>query len=183
MSNIDKAERFLKDIFIENPVYSFGDWTIMYNHSRNVRDFALKIAEFIECDKRLLEIESILHDIGKAYKTDVKTLRERHSELGYEVAKNLLTQLESSQEQQEKLTAFLAGDTDSIEGRIIKDADTVAFFADKKLQAALKNWADEQGLSDELQRKVDKFKSLIFESSRAIAGPLYEQMKKRWNLS
>ena len=182
MSNIDRVERFLKDVFIENPLYSFGDWTIMYNHSRNVRDFALEIAEFIECDKSLLEIESILHDVGKAYKTDAETLRKQHGELGYEVAKNFLPEIKLSREQKERLAAFLVGNTESVEAQIVKDADVIAFFADEKLQVALKNWADEQGLPNELQRKADKFRNLIFEPSRIIASPLYEQIKKRWNL-
>ena len=64
-NNIQKAERFLREAFVKNPGYSFGDPEIMIGHSRTVRDVSLQIAERMECDKELLEIMALWHDIGK----------------------------------------------------------------------------------------------------------------------
>lgn len=179
---INQIEKFVKDSFVENPSYSFNDWTIMYEHSLKVKDIALQIAESIDCNKELLTIMALLHDIGKAYKTDEQILQEHHDELGYEVAKDFLPLLNLSEKYVGILKGFLSGNLKSIEVQIVKEADIIAFFSDKNLQQALKNWADKQDLLDELQRKADKFKQLEFSVSKEIARPLYEEMKKQWHL-
>lgn len=181
-TTVNRVEKFVKDSFIGNPGYSFGDWRIMYEHSLKVKDMALQIAERVECDKEVLAIEAWLHDIGKVYKADQKILREHHTELGYDVAKDFLSELNLSEQQTRKLEAFLRGKTESLEGRIIKDADIIAFFLDEKLQKAFKSWADKQALLNEMQRKADKFNRLEFGISKEIARPLYEEVKKRWHL-
>ncbi len=178
----NQVEKFVKDSFEKNPSYSFNDWTIMYNHSLMVRDVSFKIAKDINCDKKLLEIEALLHDIGKTYKTDLKTLREHHNELGYEVVKQFLPELNLSQEQSFKLEDFLRGQVKSVESMIIKDADIIAFFADKRLQEAFSGWADKEGLKDELQRKADKINKINFESSKELAMEPYQEMKNIWHL-
>ena len=183
-NNIQKAERFLREAFVKNPGYSFGDPEIMIGHSRTVRDVSLRIAKRMECDKELLEIMALWHDIGKAHEADWKVLRERHDELGYEVTKDILPELNLSVEQKEKLVAFLRGDLNSSsEAKMAKDADIIAFFADEKLQAALKEWADGKGFSSELQRKIAGVDSLRFEISKELVKRPLEAMKKYWNLS
>ena len=71
----EKTKRFLKDSFIKNPHYSFDDWRIMYNHGLNVLDYSMRLAKKIRCDKEVLIVASLLHDIGKTYKTSDKILR------------------------------------------------------------------------------------------------------------
>jgi putative nucleotidyltransferase with HDIG domain len=181
-STNNQVQEFVKKSFQENQDYSFGDWAIMYEHSLKVKEIALQIAKSVNCDKELLGIEALLHDIGKTYKTDTEVLREHHAELGYEVAKNFLPKLNLSREQNKKIARFLSGNMDSIEARMIKDADIIAFFFDERLQEAFKIWADEQGFSKELQKKADKINKLEFEVSKIIAKPLYEEMKERWHL-
>lgn len=183
MSLISRAEEFVKKSYQENPAYSFGDWRIMYDHSVMVKDFALLIAESVECDKDLLGVEAVLHDIGKTYKADPETLRVRHAELGFEVSKDFIADLQLSQLQIDALARFLKGELESIEARIVKDADIIAFFADEHLQNAFKSWADSQKLSDELQRKADKVNKLVFPTSKITAEPLYTAMIERWHLS
>lgn len=182
MTNAKIAQEFLKKVFVDNPDYSFGDWTVMYQHSLNVRDLALKIAEQVECDKEVLEIFTLLHDIGKAYKADDLFLHEHHEELGFKVTEPILSKLLLTAEQLVKLTEFLKGDLSSPEAMVVKDADTLAFFMDERLQDLFKKWADEKGLVGELQRKADKYQKLKFEISKRLAEPFYEDMKKRWNL-
>ena len=62
------------------------------------------------------------------------------------------------------------------------DADAIAFFADGKLQQALKDWADKKGIPDELQRKLAKFDRLNFEESKKIAEPLVAKMREHWKI-
>jgi putative nucleotidyltransferase with HDIG domain len=179
---IDLVKEFVKSSFRNNSAYSFGDWRIMVEHSMKVGDFAVQIAREISCDVELLTIEALLHDIGKTYPANPKILRQQHSGLGYKVAGNFLSRLRLSQERTDKLEEFLLGNLDTIEGRIIKDADIIAFYSDEKLQRALKVWGDHEGLSDELQRKADKMEKLQFDVSRQIAKPLYEKMRTQWQL-
>ena len=166
------AEEYLKQSFIENPSYSFGDWTIMYEHSVKVKDLALRIAQEIECDEELLIIESLWHDIGKVYKADEKILRERHAELGYQVTKNFLPQLSLPFEKEARLISFLKGDLSSIEAQVVKDADIIAFYMDEKLQLAFKTWAEKNNLLNEIERKINKLNHLRFNISKQIAPSL-----------
>lgn len=181
-STIEQTENFLKISFQENPSYSFNDWIIMYEHSLKVRDFALKIAESVECNKELLTIEALLHDIGKCCKASSKTLREHHAELGYDVAKEFVSQLNLPEEVKNNLVMFLKGQLDSVEGQVVKDADIIAFLSDEKLQNALKIWADKENLPGELQKKLNKINNLKFDVSKEIALPFFESMRERWNL-
>ncbi len=182
MTNAEIAEEYLKEVFTENPAYSFGDWTIMYQHSLNVRDLALKIAEQVECDKELLELFALFHDIGKAFKADYMYLHEHHEELGFNVAEPILSRLSLTAEQLAKLTEFLKGDLSSLEANVMKDADTLAFFMDEKLQDLFKKWADEKGLVGELQRKADKYQKLKFEISRKMGKEAHDKMCQKFQL-
>lgn len=181
-SLVVNVQNFVKKAFQENPHYSFGDWSIMYEHSVMVKDISLQIAESVDCDKILLSIEALLHDIGKTYKASGKVLHQQHAELGYEVTKDFLPSLDLTKEQKKKLIQFLQGDVSSIEGQIIKDADCIAFFSDIVLQKAFKNWAEKEGLLNELQRKADKINTLHFEVSRKLATPYHSVLKEKWEL-
>ncbi len=175
--NIELATEFL-----HYASYSFGDPAIMINHAIMVRDLALQIEENVHCDQNLLSIMALFHDIGKAYETDQQTLREKHAELGYEVTKDFIPTLKLGDNDRTLLVSFLKGDMSSLQAQIIKDADIIAFFADERLQKALKEWGDKNALPNELQRKANKIADLKFEVSVKIARPFYEQLVARWDL-
>ena len=179
---IESVEQFLKQAFEANPSYSFDDPDIMIRHAMMVRDIALKIENEVHCDRSLLEVMALFHDIGKAYAADQETLRKKHAELGYEVTKDFLPTLKLSEEDLECLENFLKGDMTSLHAQIVKDADVIAFFADPILQVALKNWGEKNDLPHELQRKADRIETLTFETSKQIARPLYDQMVAKWRL-
>lgn len=86
---LEKTKEFLKKSFMENPHFSFDDWKIMYDHSILVLKFSLKIAETINCDKMVLSIGALLHDIGKTYKADEEILIKQHRKLGYMMSKKI----------------------------------------------------------------------------------------------
>lgn len=177
-----KTKQFLKQAFQDNPSYSFNNWEIMYNHGLTVQKFAMQIAESVSCDNEIVSIGALLHDIGKTYKADNEILREKHGQLAYEVSKDLLKTLNLSDKQLGHLRGILSEADSSIEADIIHDADIIAFFADKQLQQALSKWADEKGLPNELQRKLDKQEQLKLSISKETAKPLAQQMKDKWKL-
>ena len=179
---IIRTEVFLAQEFKAHPHYSFNDWAVMYNHSLKVRDIALKLAEDMPCDKIVVTIGALLHDIGKTYDTDAETLHKRHEEFNLPVSQGFLDSLGFPVEQLQKIKEVVAHDSDSTEMKVIEDADTLALYADKKLYTLYIQWARENNLSDAVQRKLDKFLRLNFEKSKAMGKEWYEQMKKDWGV-
>ncbi len=177
---IRESKRFLKESFVKHPHYSFNDWRIMYDHSILVMKFALRIAKKVSCDTSVLSIGALLHDIGKTFEADEEILRKEHKRLAYPVSKEFLEGLGLTLEQKRKLEEILSDGKMSVEKEIIEDADTIAFFADKKLQGAFKMWVQKKELKNELKRKVDKFNKLQFPVSTEIARNFYTALKKEW---
>lgn len=175
---VGKAVKFLKESFIANPDYSFHDWRIMYNHSRLVEKFSRQIAKNIECDKLVLSLGALLHDIGKTHKADENTLREKHAELGYIVSKDFIDGLGLSPAQKETLIRILKDQSDLIEKKIIEDADIIAFYADEKLQKAFMNWVLKRGYSEDSQRKLKNIEKLRFGVSKSLAEKYYQLAQK-----
>ncbi|OGM01638.1 hypothetical protein A3K72_03690 [Candidatus Woesearchaeota archaeon RBG_13_36_6] len=180
MNNIEKTKEFVKQRFIENPDFSFDDWKVMYNHSLKVEEIALKIAESVECDKLLLSIGALLHDIGKTYKVDVETLHYKHEEFNLRVAERFIDSLGFPSERLEKLKQIISFKGNSIELKIIKDADALALYADKTLYMLYIKWAHGNGLDSSIKRKLDKFSKLNFKVSKEIGKNWFEQTKKGW---
>ncbi len=176
------TKRYLRQAFISNPSYSFNDWRIMYRHGVMVMKLARKITSDIDCDMTVVMIGALLHDIGKTFRADEQTLHAKHDTLGYEMSKDFLATLHLTTQQHERLKNILSGPDDSVEKKIIEDADAIAFFVDKKLQTVFKNWADKNQMVNEMQRKLNKFTALHFDVSKQIAQPYYQTTKERWNL-
>ena len=179
-SLITQTEEFVKQAFIQNPHYSFDDWTVMYNHSVMVKDIVLEITNEIVCDKETIEIGALLHDIGKTYKTDLETLHTEHESFNLLVSEKFLENLGLPKGKLEEIKQLVAYASDSIEMNIIKDADTIAFYKDKRLYMLFIKWAYESKLDWAIKRKLEKFNNLHFDVSRKIAEPLRSQMKRDW---
>ncbi len=182
MFNTYRAKKYLRRAFIANPSYSFNNWRIMYHHSLLVMKLAKKIGREINCDMTVITIGALLHDIGKTFRADEQTLHADHDKLGYEVSKNFLATIYLTEQQHNILKKILSGPDDSIEKKIIEDADVIAFFADLKLQTAFKAWIDKNQMAGEMERKLNKFNSLHFEVSKKLAQTYYQKMKNRWGL-
>lgn len=179
---LQKTKDFLKESFIKNPGYSFNNWKIMCDHGIMVFTFSLKIAQNLtNYDQLVLSIAALLHDIGKTYQTDKQTLYEKHEEFNYLISQRFLESLDLTKEQKFKLKEILSGLGKSIEKQIIEDADIIAFLADKKLQDAFNKWTGQEGLPNEMKRKLDKINLLKFDVSQKIAEPFYQSTKKRFS--
>ncbi|MEA3344025.1 MAG: HD domain-containing protein [archaeon] len=180
MDIIDKVREYVKKQFYEHPHFSFGDWKIMYNHSLKVEKIAMKISESVECEKLLVSIGSLLHDIGKTFEADEETLHYNHKDFNLRVSEGFLNSLKLSPEELEKIKRIISYEGNSSELKIIKDADALALYADKVLYMSYIKWAHENGLDSSIKRKLDKFSKLNFEVSKAIGKAWFEDMKKDW---
>jgi putative nucleotidyltransferase with HDIG domain len=177
---IAKTEAYVKNAFIENPHYSFGHWSVMYDHSVLVKDFALKIAENVECNKTLVAIGGLFHDIGKTYKADEETLHYDHEKFNLPVTEKFISALPLDEEEKNKLKSIVSYNDDFVEMKIVKDADALAFFADKRLYMLFLAWAVEKKLTATIQRKLDKFEKLRFPVSVEMGKEPFAIMKKDW---
>lgn len=181
-SRIKQTEEFVKKSFINKPHFSFNDWTVMYNHSLLVRDLALEIANELDCNREVLSISALLHDIGKTQDADEETLHTNHAYFNLQISQDFIDSLNLSKKNMEKVKSIISYTSNSIEMDIIKDADAIALYKDKRLYMLFVQWANEKKLDWAIKRKLAKFNNLNFDISRIIAKPLFDQMKKEWEM-
>ena len=179
---VKKTEEFVAREFKKHPHYSFNDWTVMRDHSIKVRDLAMQIGEGMDVDPVVLRIGALLHDIGKTYEADADTLHTQHEDFNFPVSESFLQELALTDVQREKLKAILHHKSDSIEMKIIEDADALALYADKRLYTLFIKWARENNLDAAIQRKLDKFNKLHFPKSREMGQEWLERMKADWGV-
>lgn len=177
------TEKFVKESFIARPNFSFNDWTIMYNHAVMVEKFAVKIASDMKCDKIAIAISALLHDIGKTADIDEKILYKQHSDFNLPMSKQFLEGLELPHATLEKIEKMISYQGNSVEMKIIKDADAIAFSADKKLYMAFLNWAkkNKMDVMELAKKKLDKYNALNFPKSSLIGEKYFERMKKDYS--
>lgn len=176
----EETKLFVFEEFEANPGFSFGDGSIMYQHSLHVLEYALEIASEFPCDKTIVTLEALLHDIGKTYRASDEALQKRHHELGWRVCEKYLKSLNLTATQLYELKAFFEKKTNSVESRIVKDADVIAFYADPRLHTKFKLWAEEKELAGELERKLAKFDSLYFSVSKQLGEKHHSKLKQKW---
>lgn len=179
MTDSEKVKEFVRAAFQRNPSYSFNDPKIMFNHSVLVEKYAARLAKEVACDAEAVSIAALLHDVGKTFDADEKTLYEKHGELAWTVSAEFVNGLELPEKTRALIERLLCGDYSSVEGRIVKDADVIAFYADEELQDAFCEWALKQGQPDELTRKLEKYEKLGYPQSKELAKPLQEKLKAR----
>jgi putative nucleotidyltransferase with HDIG domain len=180
---IEDTKLFVKAKFIGHPHHSFNDWSIMYNHSILVNDISGDLAKTISCDKLVVSIGSLLHDIGKAHPGDEIALHKKHNEFSILEAEPQIQKLDLSLGQEKLLKNILSEKGDSVELKIIKDADALAFYKDKRLHSLFLEWALKNHLKHSIQVKIDKFDKLNFHHSKKIGQRWFEQMKTEWEKS
>ena len=179
---VNKTEEFIKTQFQEHPHFSYNDWNVMYNHSVKVKELALKISESIpEADKELLAIAALLHDIGKTYETDLEVLHTEHEKFNLNISEQFINTLNLPEPRSNKLKHLISLTSDSVERKIIKDADTIALYLDKHLYMLFIEWAVKEHLDSSIQRKLNKFEKINFDITRKLGENAFEQMKKDWN--
>ncbi len=177
---VAKTRDFVRNAFSENPGYSFGDGSVMYEHSVLVQQIALVISSVIKSDKFAVSIASLLHDIGKAHKADEKKLRAEHEKFNLAVCGKFLDGLDMGEETRIRIKRIISFEDDSVETRIVRDADALAFYADKRLHNLFFEWAAKNGYEPDIERKLGKFPKLNFDISKTIGKAWFEQTKRDW---
>ena len=159
---IEKTREFVKQSFVDNPHYSFGHWSVMYNHSCKVEEIARQIAQTVECDTLLVSIGALLHDIGKTHKADEETLHRDHGLFNLNQSEHFLDDIGLDADRLKQLKEIVAFASESPEIKVIKDADTLALAADKTLYRLYIKWAHAEKLEDSIERKLKKFENPVF---------------------
>lgn len=177
---VAKTREFVKNAFIDNPSYSFGDWSVMYEHSLLVQQIALLISSAVKADKFVISVASLLHDIGKTHDADEKTLHAEHEKFNLAVCEKFLDELDMSEGERIKIKRIISFEEDSVETKIIKDADALAFYADKRLHTLFLDWATKNGHDADIERKLGKFSKLNFDISKITGKVWFEQTKRGW---
>ena len=177
---IDKTDAFVKKAFQDNPHYSFNHWSVMYNHSVIVKELAIKIANEVNCDRLVISISALLHDIGKTYHADHQSLQKNHKNFNLLVSKEFLDNLGLTSTELKHVRDIISYNSDSAEMKIIMDADALAMCFDKKLYMLWIEWAVANKLTTDIQRKLNKYKSLNYEISRRIVEPKLAEMIYDW---
>ncbi|MFA5644131.1 MAG: HD domain-containing protein [Patescibacteria group bacterium] len=178
---VEKTKEFVKRSFQKNPHFSFNHWSVMYNHSVTVQELVMKISEEVECNKTVAAIGALLHDIGKTHHADPETLHKNHESFNLSVSQEFLNSLGLDIDELKHVRDIISYSSDSTEMKIVKDADAVALYFDKKLYMLWIEWVFKNGLTDEIQRKLGKFDLLNFDISRRLGKPKLEQMKNDWD--
>ena len=177
---IKKTREFVKKAFQDNPHYSFNHWSVMYNHSVNVQKLALKIADEIHCDKAVVAISALLHDIGKTYQADEMTLHHKHENFNLTMAEGFLNQLGLPDNTLRAIRENISYQSNSTEMKVVDDADALAFYQDKTLHMLWIAWASERQMEADIEKKLNKYERLNFDISRRLGNPWLEQTKKDW---
>ncbi len=181
MSSILKTQKFVKEQFKKFPHFSFNDGRIMYAHSLRVKNLALKIARGTKANKTLVAIAALLHDIGKTKKANLEELHYNHEDFNLTQATPLIESLPLTKRDKKKLESLISFSKKSFELKILKDADTLALYEDKKLYTLYIKWAVKEKLWSSITRKVEKYNKLYFPISKKIGRPKLKRMIKMWN--
>lgn len=182
-----KAKQFLVESFTKNPNYSFGDGSIMIEHSINVATIGLDLCVYHSYNPTLVAVGGLFHDIGKAMTIDnkpidPKILRERHEDFNLPMMELFIDNYKIEGDIKNKLVNIF-DHKDEILVNMIQDADITEFYMNFRLQKAFNDWANKQQLPKELQRKADTFNTMHLEEGKRVAKPFWEIMKLRWGLN
>ncbi len=168
---IEQVEEFAKPFCIDNET----DPTLWEQHTRLVREYAVKIAKIEGVDEELLEISALLHDIGTA------AGRDDHAERGAQWSQAFLEDLGLPQEKIELIVECVRkhgtqwiGTTDKLEVKVIQAADGVALFFDEiLLERKQKQLGEEKFL-----RKIDAWftKACTLDSGKKLAETRYKEL-------
>jgi len=184
-----KAKEFLVDSFTRNPSYSFGDASIMIEHSLNAANIGMNLCTIYSYETTTVSIGCMFHDIGKAIlmdgqPVDPKLLREKHEDFNLPMVKIFLGKTGIKGKMADNLSTLFSQKVSGGLKALIKDADIIELYMNVRLQTALKNWADANGFPNEMQRKASKFDAVLsFDKSKEMARPYWEAMKVRWKLN
>jgi HD superfamily phosphodiesterase len=172
-SIVKRVEQFAKEYCSK---YS-GDPKLWENHVQLVRKYALKLAKIEKCDHFVVEIASLLHDIGK-FKG-----REGHTKRSYELSKKFLREIDISNSRKDLILDCIrkhdnkhSQKENKTEVKVVQCADALGTLFDDEWQERSRKTIDKEtlfGLFDKTYGKI------TLNSAKEIAKPQVEKLKKK----
>lgn len=175
-----KADIFLKKRFIKYPHWSYNNWRVMYEHSVNVYNLAIKISETVKCDPVIVGLSALFHDIGKTYKASGAFLEIHAHRLNAVVAKPFLEKSNLSKQKIQKILNIISYKSRSTEYKIMMDADALAFFKEIRFHSLYFNWAMQNKKYSDLERHIKKYENLNFLISKKMGKDWFKKTLKKW---
>lgn len=125
---IEEAERFMRKNVPKSRQTKEGSGELYFDHVLGARKYALRLAKIYNADKFIVEMASLLHDIG----ADAGKI---HAYKSAKIARKFLSKFEISEKIKEKIikcieTHSTGSKTETIEQQIIQDADGIVFIED-----------------------------------------------------
>ena len=162
---------------IESFAKSFS-WTpkdYYWQHTLQVRRFSLLIQEKAGGDRDVIEMAALLHDVGKA-----ELLAPGHEELSAQIAEEFLASLAFDKDKIQSVGRCIRyKNTDSLEVRILRSADSMSLIAD---DLGGREWYFENVLKKDrkkiLQEIEKSWSEIEFEFARGMVKSGYEELKE-----
>jgi uncharacterized protein len=144
-----------------------------WKHTLQTREFSLMLQKHVGGDPEVVELASLLHDIGKA-----SLLAPGHEKISAELSKKFLDSLNISKEKINKVVeCILYEKSDSIESQILKTADSMSLIMDT---SGGKEWYFENVLQNDNEKIkgeiIKSYKDITLEVGRNYVQRTYEEL-------
>lgn len=174
-----------------------GGWEFRYHHLLRTRTYALKLMESIDLDQKpdpvVVEVAALFHDIGRTediedgYLNPMDT-HEGHAETGGEIVEEYVRDIVSNDrlERIEKVIRNHHSEPETVEGKIVQDADDLGLTGTMNLWRMVHYASDNQRVLDETFDYFkntasgdlkDRINSMHLEKSKEVARKRLENYR------
>ena len=155
-------------------------WTpqnFYWEHTSQVRDFALMIQKEIGGDKDVIEASALLHDIGKA-----KLLAPRHEEISSQLAKKLLAKVKFDKNKISKVIECIRYENfENLEAKVLRSADSMSLIMDN---SGGREWYFENVLNNDKKRILGElqksFSEIGFDFAKKFVSEDYQVLLRKY---
>ncbi len=155
-------------------------WTpkdFYWKHTLQVRKYAFLIQENVGGDKDVIEISTLLHDIGK-----VKLLAPGHEEISTKLAKEFLEKIGFDKNKIQRIIECIKyEDFSSIESRILRSADNMSLIMDN---SGGKEWFFNKILKGDNKKIIlelnKSYSEIEFDFAKKLVENTYKKLLKRY---
>jgi HD superfamily phosphodiesterase len=127
-SILKETEKFMRENIPASRITKKGSKKPYLNHVLGCKKYALILSEIYKADKFIVEIASLLHDIGA-------TAGQKHAQESARISKEFLSRFNIPDDIKNRILKCIerhsmSSKTETIEEQIIKDADGIIFIED-----------------------------------------------------
>ena len=164
---------------IENYAKSlkWGPKDFYWQHTLQVRDFALMIQRRVGGDEDVVEAAALLHDVGKA-----ELLAPEHEEISARLARKFLEKIGFTRNKIDKVTECVKYENlKPVEAKILRSADSMSLIMDKSggkewyFKTILKN--DRKNILHEIEKS---YSEIEFDFARKFVEETYNKLLEKY---